>query len=71
MSVDVKEIADGVTDAQRKALVKGSWNVWPISRQLIAAGIARQCEERHFMVELTPLGVAVRNLLLSEKADHV
>lgn len=55
------KIAAGLTEAQRRAVIDGKWNIYPIVYQLVGIGLV---EKSHGEAStLTPLGEAVREHL--------
>jgi hypothetical protein len=60
---DVKQIAEGLTEAQRAALVAGKWATPEFHNLFLGRGISKRRKGTFLDVELTPLGLAVRNHL--------
>jgi hypothetical protein len=68
MTDEAQRIAAGLTEAQRAALAAGTWNADPVCADLMLAGIIKKAPTVSwpYYVELTPLGRAVREILIRE-----
>ena len=60
---DVEKIAEGLTEAQRAALVAGKWATPEFYNLFLGRGISKRTKGSLMNVELSPLGEALRNHL--------
>ena len=64
---EVAKIAEGLSEAQRAALVAGKWATPEFLNLFLGRGISKRTKGTLMDVELTPLGLAVRDHLKGAK----
>lgn len=62
---DIPAIARGLSEADKALVLAGKWNVDPLCGELLIAGAVKRMPTVSwpYYVELTPLGLAVRQYL--------